>query len=323
MANEAMNKAKGAKQDEFYTQLKDVETEMSYYRHHFEGKTIFLNCDDPDWSAFWQYFNLNFDFLGLKKLISTHYVYDDNEEAYALIYESQPGTNEEKVTKITLKGDGDFRSDEAVEYLKEADIVITNPPFSLFREYIAQLMEYNKHFIVLGNQNAFTYKEIFPLLQDNKMWVGYKYGDMAFRVPNYYKPRKTRFWIDKKGQKWRSMGNICWFTNLEIPKLYEDLILTEFYEGNEDKYPFYDNYDGVINVNRVTDIPMDYKGVMGVPITFFNKFNPQQFKIVGLANSARYLGDYEVYTIINGERIYNRIMIQNKYPKSRAEVLGF
>ena len=177
-----------------------------------------------------------------------------------------------------LDGDGDFRSQECIELLKQADIVITNPPFSLFREYVAQLIEYDKKFIIIGNQNAITYKEIFPLLKDNKMWLGYKAGDMAFAVPDTYEARETRFWIDEKGQKWRSMGNVCWYTNLDIKKRHEDLILYKPYIPGE--YPKYDNYDA-IEVSKIADIPCDYYGVMGVPVTFLDKYNPEQFEIVG------------------------------------------
>ena len=185
----------------------------------------------------------------------------------------------EEIAVKPLKGDGDFRSEECIGLLKQADIVVTNPPFSLFREYVAQLVEYSKKFIIIGNQNAITYKEIFPLLKENKIWLGNHNGDMAFQVPDYYEPKATRYWQDETGQKWRSMGNICWFTNLDIAKRHEELILYRTY--NPEDYPKYDNYDA-IEVSKVADIPCDYDGVMGVPITFLDKYNPRQFKIMGI-----------------------------------------
>lgn len=323
MGNSSLYKARNAKEDEFYTQLRDVEQEMVHYRNHFEGKTIFLNCDDPSHSSFWEYFEMNFDFLGLKGLIATHYVYDVEKDgpAYMLRYDTQKNTNKEKVTKKYLSGDGDFRSQEALELLKEADIVITNPPFSLFREFIALLIDYKKNFIVLGSQNAFTYNDIFPLIKNNKLWTGYKNGDMAFMVPDYYPPRETRYWVDESGQKWRSMGNICWFTNLEHDKRNEDLVLTEFYEGNESRYPKYDGSD-IINTDKVKDIPMDYTGLIGVPITFLNSYNPNQFELIALSNSARAI-DSEVLTVIGDRKVYNRFFIRNKKPVSKKEILGF
>lgn len=310
MANENLTQAKKNKQDEFYTQLSDIEKELKHYKQHFKGKTIFCNCDDPEWSNFWKYFELNFDHLGIKKLISTHY--EDTKPSYKLeIIGDITGdgkVDHKDIIKTPLKQNGDFRSPEAIEILKEADIVITNPPFSLFREYIAQLMEYNKKFIVIGNQNAITYKEIFKLIKDNKVWLGYKFGDMEFQVPDYYEPHATRYREDENGIKWRSFGNMCWFTNLDIPKRHEYIILYKNY--NSDDYPKYDNYD-VINVDKVSDIPMDYSGTMGVPITFIDKYNPQQFEILGIANSARWIG-YECYTLINNKKIYNRLIIKKR-----------
>ena len=187
--------------------------------------------------------------------------------------------------------------------------MVTNPPFSLFREFIDTLFEYDVNFLVIGSQNAVTYKETFNYIQSGKMWLGANYGDMAFKVPSHYEPRETRFWIDQSGQKWRSMGNICWFTNLDFKQRHDELILYKKYSPEE--FPFYDDYE-VINVNKVADIPVDYDGIMGVPITFFNKFNPDQFEIVGLANSARYLGDFECYTLIDTKKIYNRVLIKRK-----------
>ena len=291
MANKNLNRAKEAKKDEFYTQLEDINNELRHYREHFRGKTVLCNCDDPRISNFFTYFAYNFEFLGLKKLITTCYknqdidLFSQNrcEQAVYLIYEGDKNGNRvpdaEEIGVRPLKGDGDFRSKECIELLKEADIVVTNPPFSLFREYVAQLMEYEKKFLIIGSQNNVTYKEIFPLLMQNKIWLGYKSGDMAFKVPADSEPRATRYWEDEQGQKWRSLGNICWFTNLDHKKRHEDLILYKTYSPEE--YPLYDNFDA-INVNKTEDIPMNYDGVMGVPITFLDKYNPEQFEILGL-----------------------------------------
>ena len=308
--NSALHRANKAKEDEFYTQLSDIEKELRHYKNHFKDKVVFCNCDDPYESNFFKYFANNFNHLGLKRLIATcygtssikfgqlsvfdiNYIEDKNESSpYKVIIDNVEDVNNDGAigiedvrqimqqnenTVTLLEGDGDFRSEECIELLKQADIVVTNPPFSLFREYLGQLVEYDKKFIIIGNQNAITYKEIFPLIAQNKLWLGYHSGDMEFQVPDYYEPRKTRFRIDENGIKWRSMGNICWFTNLDIEKRHENIILYKTY--NEEEYPKYDNYDA-INVNKVADIPVDYDGVMGVPITFLNKYNPDQFEIV-------------------------------------------
>lgn len=308
--NKSLSAAKRNKQDEFYTQISDIEKELRHYKDHFEDKVVFCNCDDPEHSNFWWYFKLNFEFLGLKKLVTTHY--DEEKPTYKLVID---GTKRDKngnpiEVKIELEGNGDFRSPESIEILKESDIVVTNPPFSLFREYLAQLIEYDKSFIVLGNQNAITYKDVFGYMKDNRVWLGYKSGDMSFMVPDDYEPRATRYWVDESGQKWRSMGNICWYTNLPHEKRYQDLILVKKYYDDKSEYPTYDEYD-VINVNKVKDIPEDYAKPMGVPITFLDKYNPEQFEILGLANSARWIG-YECYTILDGKKVYNRIIIRNR-----------
>lgn len=316
--NTNLHKAKESKNDEFYTQFNDVANELKHYKHHFKDKIVLCNCDDPSWSAFWKYFHLNFSELGLKKLVSTHYVkevpvsklfhIDSEAFSYKMVYS---GGNDNDINigeKTKLDGNGDFRSKECIEILKGADIVVTNPPFSLFREYVAQLMEYGKKFLIIGNMNAVTYKEVFTWLQNNKVWLGYKIGDMAFKVPDYFEPRKTRYWQDASGQKWRSMGNTCWFTNLDIQKRHEKIILWKEY--NKEDFKKYDDYD-VINVNKVDEIPKDYNGIMGVPITFIDKYNPEQFEILGIANSARWIG-YECYTILNGNKVYNRILIKRK-----------
>lgn len=304
--NNQLHKAKNAKQDEFYTQITDIENELKHYKNHFNGKVVLCNCDDPRVSNFTTFFKAKFEEWNLKKLICTCYKSQDAElfstmEAETAVYQIYDG-REEKV--LPLKGDGDFRSQECIELLKEADIVVTNPPFSLFREYVAQLMEYNKSFIIIGNQNAITYKEIFTFLKENRLWVGYKSGDMKFTVPSYYTPRNTRFWIDEDGTKWRSLGNICWYTNLDIQKRHENLILYKTY--NEEEYLRYDNYDA-INVNKVTDIPVNYEGCMGVPITFLDKYNPEQFEIVKFRK-----GNDDRDLCINGKCPYFRIIIRKR-----------
>ncbi len=250
-------------------------------------------------------------------------LFSDNKSEQAIFLEYNGDKNSNKVPDPKeigikeLKGDGDFRSKESIELLKQADIVVTNPPFSLFREYISQLIEFDKKFLIIGNQNAITYKEIFQYIKEDKLWLGYKSGDMAFKVPEHYEARETRYWEDDNGQKWRSMGNICWFTNLDIQKRHEELILFKNY--NENEYPKFDLYNA-INVGKVADIPVDYKGAMGVPITFLDKYNPNQFEIL---NSNEYrINDSVPYKehglikdkegAINGKPTYVRILIRNK-----------
>lgn len=318
--NESLNKANKAKQDEFYTQLTDIEKELRHYSDFFKGKIVLCNCDDPFESNFFKFFAMSFNILGLKKLIATCYatspvvytqlsMFGDGE--VMVTEESGKKPYKVEITEVAdwngdgrvdladveyllknrknvltlLEGDGDFRSPECVELLKQADVVVTNPPFSLFREYVGQLVEYGKKFLIIGTQNAVHYKEIFPLIRDNKLWLGYNYGDMAFTVPDYYEPRQTRYWVDERGQKWRSMGNTCWFTNIDISKRHENLILFRQYNGED--YPTYGNFDA-IEVGRVADIPCDYSGMMGVPDTFLYSYNPAQFEIIGLGNG--YLG---------------------------------
>lgn len=292
--NSSLSRAKDAKQDEFYTQLADIEREMRHYKRHFRDKVVYCNCDDPRVSNFFHYFSYNFEKLGLKRLIATCYKSQsrdlfskcDSDRALMLEYIGDrngnfvPDLNEIHTTQ--LGGDGDFRSEECIDLLKQADIVVTNPPFSLFREYVAHLLEHGKTFVILGNQGAITYKEIFPLIKDNKLWLGTQSGDMSFRVPDHYEPRETRYWEDERGQKWRSFGNMCWFTNMDIAKRHEDLILYRKYSPAE--YPAYDNYDA-IDVSRTKDIPQDFEGTMGVPITFLEKHNPDQFEIVGITKT--------------------------------------
>ncbi len=298
MASKSLNRSLGAaqkaKEDEFYTQLTDIERELKHYRKHLNGKVVYCNCDDPRVSNFFHYFSYSFEKLSLKKLITTCYKNQaadlfsrhDTKQAIYLEYEGDKNQNmvpdPAEIGIKPLKGDGDFRSAESIKLLEQADIVVTNPPFSLFREYVAQLIKNEKKFIIVGNQNAISYNDIFSLIRDNKLWLGYNNGDMKFRVPDSYEPRETRFWIDETGQKWRSMGNACWFTNLDLPKRHEDLILYKTYKPED--YPTYDNYDA-IEVSKVVDIPMDYEGVMGVPLTFLDKYNPDQFEILGLCGS--------------------------------------
>src|SRR5690606_30390378 len=314
--NSNFHSAKDNKQDEFYTQLSDIERELKYYKHHFKDKVVYCNCDDPRVSNFFHFFSYNFERLGLKKLVATCYKsqeidlfsQNDNEQAIYLEYTGDKNGNKvpdpDEIGIKPLNGDGDFRSKESISLLTQADIVVTNPPFSLFREYVAQLIEHDKKFVIIGSQNAVTYKEIFQYFKDNKIWIGYNSGDMEFKVPDYYEKRETRFRQDEDGQKWRSLGNICWFTNLDISKRHEDLILYKTY--NPEEYPTYDNYNA-INVNKVADIPMDYKGAMGVPITFLDKYNPDQFEILGIDRPLveEITGKVSRFRI-NGKEVYTR-----------------
>lgn len=333
--NQALGRAQHLREDEFYTQLSDIERELRHYRHHFRDKVVYCNCDDPRVSNFFHYFSYNFDRLGLKKLITTCYKNqsmdlfsrNDSERAIYLEYNGDRNGNVPDPNEIgvhALNEDGDFRSSECVELLQQADIVVTNPPFSLFRDYVDQMIKHDKKFLIIGNQNAVAYMETFELLKNNKIWLGYYSGDMKFRVPDYYEPRDTRFWIDEKGQKWRSIGTGCWFTNLDISKRHEDLILYKTY--SPDEYPRYANYDA-IEVSRVQDIPSDYEGEMGVPITFFDKYNPDQFEIIGssktlarpmseIADPGTYQqGGPRFYLPEPGgtyRRLYDRIVIRRK-----------
>ncbi len=287
-----LTQAKRNKRDEFYTQLKDIENELRHYKDHFKGKVVYCNADDPRVSNFFHYFSYNFEYLGLKKLITTCYKNQemdlfsmhDQESAIALVYEGEKDNGRvptiENIGVIELSGDGDFRSPEAIKFLKEADIVVTNPPFSLFREYVNQLIEYDKDFIIVGHQNAITYKEIFPLLKDNKMWLGYGFkGGYAHFINKEYENYATS--TNQKEGMIRVSG-VVWFTNLDIDKRHEELILYKKY--NKEEYPTYDNYNA-INVDKTNDIPKDYEGVMGVPITFLNRFNPDQFEILGMTKT--------------------------------------
>lgn len=328
MPNEinVLHSAKRNKKDEFYTQLSDIERELRHYRQHFNDKIVYCNCDDPRVSNFFHYFSHNFEKLGLKRLIATCYKsqnidlfsQNDSEQAICLIYEgdkcgnSVPGRDDIGIRH--LHGDGDFRSPECIDILKEADIVVTNPPFSLFREFVAQLYKYGKKFLIVGHQNAITYKEIFKLIKDNRLWLGYGFNrNMAHFINPHYSDYASD--LDHKEGMIRVSG-VTWFTNLEIEKRHEDMILYRSYKGNEESYPFYDNYDA-INIDLAKNVPVDYAGVMGVPITFLSKHNPDQFDLVGQMVTTKIDDFNHGYPYINGKKIYARILIKNKRIQSR------
>lgn len=324
--NKDLNKAALAKKDEFYTQLTDIEKEMRYYRDYFKGKVVFCNCDDPFESNFFKYFALNFNALGLKKLIATCYatspvvgdelqyylgkdgqlsflpmpnsvpfgeskkpykveineVKDENHDGRVDLSDVEHLIKNRKNTFTLLEGDGDFRSEECIELLKESDVVVTNPPFSLFREFIAQLVEYGKKFVIIGNMNAIHYQEVFPLIRDNKLWIGPSIhsGDRKFNVPDDYPLNAAGCGVDEMGRKFIRVKGVRWFTNIDIAQRHEDLIM--FKQYTPDEYPMYINYNA-IEVSSVSDIPCDYFDEMGVPDTFMDKYNPDQFEIIGLA----------------------------------------
>lgn len=277
--NRNLHTAKHSKKDEYYTQLADIERELKYYKHHFKDKVVYCNCDDPRISNFFHFFSYNFKKLGLKKLITTCYksinpdLFSryDSERAIYLEYDGDKNGNNvpdiEEIGIIELENDGDFRNKESVELLKQADIVVTNPPFSLFRQYIAQLMEYDKKFLIIGNINAISYKECFTAIKENKMWLGYNC------VRHFAQPDGSMY----------ETARTYWYTNLDIAKRHENIVLYKKYYGNEVEYPKYDNYNA-INVDKTFHIPMDYEGVMGVPITFMDKYNPNQFEILGITS---------------------------------------
>ncbi len=318
--NKTLHIAKFSKKDEFYTQLSDIESELQHYKEHFEGKIVFCNCDDPRKSNFFNYFAYNFESLGLKKLITTCFknqekdlfAEEDAENAVFLEYEGDKNGNKipdaEEIGINSLIEDGDFRSQESIELLKKSDIVVTNPPFSLFREYVAQLIKYDKKFLIIGNINAITYKEIFKLIKENKAWLGINMGRgiSGFIVPEHYELYGTETRIDDLGNRIISPNNCLWLTNLDTFKRHEDIILTKKYYGNESEYPLFDNYNA-INVNKTKDIPMDFAGVMGVPITFLHKFNPEQFELIKFRK-----GNDEKDLSIKGKCPYFRILIKNK-----------
>lgn len=382
--NSGLSNATKAKKDEFYTQLTDIEKEMRYYRAHFKGKTVFCNCDDPFESNFFKYFVLNFNKLGLKKLIATCYATSPIANQQLTLFDVIGGEEENRdkpykavVTKVydktgdggvdmfdvaelfksgeneltELAGDGDFRSKECLELLDEADIVVTNPPFSLFRNYVATLMEHKKKFIIIGNQNAITYKEIFPLLMNNEIWLGNGFsGNVGF----FSSPYDDIAASSQHKEGLIRVSGVVWFTNLDIKKRHEELILVKRY--SPDIYLHYDNYDA-INVNKTVEIPCDYSGVMGVPITFLDKYSPDQFEILGVTQSwcgvARKIYPKQVQIDKNGKRsqvtklndgaaikvevppkgktyyyvdgelfvkTYARVLVRNKHPEAPREV---
>lgn len=368
-----LNAASKAKKDEFYTQLSDIEKEMRYYRKHFKDKVIFCNCDDPFESNFFKYFVLNFNRLGLKKLIATCYATSPIANTQLSLFDIIGTENENLskaykavVTKVydktgdggidmfdvaelfksgeneltELAGDGDFRSDECLALLDDADIVVTNPPFSLFREYVSVLLEHKKHFIIIGNVNAITYKEFFPLIKENKVWIGASIhsGDRKFYVPDDYPLNAAGCGIDDDGRRFIRVKGVRWYTNLDIKQRHEEMILVKRY--SPELYPQYYNYDA-INVDKTADIPCDFEGIIGVPITFMDKYSPDQFDIVGLgiANLGLSIGvrpykpehklyrkevqkrgtvDGDLYMLDeNGNPVvpYARVLIRNKYPE--------
>lgn len=359
MGNSQLSAAKKAKNDEFYTRMTDIEHELVHYRKHFKGKVVLCNCDDPFESNFFKYFALNFNPLGLKKLIATCYsgspiaggeyqpsLFDDDVDedtgrhrraykAVVNVFRDTTGdggldmddirnlldSGENELTELHgdgIYGAGDFRSKECLELLDEADIVVTNPPFSLFREYVATLMDYDKKFVIVGNQNAITYKEAFPLLRDDRLWLGYN-KVKEFVVPSADHPERGNIVTDGKGGLIAKFGNICWYTNLDIDKRHEDLILYRRYKEDPSRYPKYDNYDA-IEVSKVKDIPEDYYGVMGVPITFMDSYNPEQFEIIGCSESegrgfSNGLWNPEsgiAQPTIGGRKVYKRLFIRRR-----------
>lgn len=316
MTNANLNKAKDVKSDEFYTQFADVVKELVYYKAHFKDKIVLCNCDNPTWSAFWKYFHLNFAELGLKKLISTHY--DKEKATYKMEYTGGDDNDIEAGVITSLEGNEDFRNKECLDLLDECDIVVTNPPFSLFREFVTLLMEHEKQFLILGNMNALTYKEIFPYFRDNKMQYGASIhsGDRKFIVPDDYELMASGCGIDSTGHRFIRVKGVRWFTNLDYSTGIEKLVLDKHY--NAAGYPVYDNYDA-INVDKVCDIPCDYDGIMGVPITFMDKYNPAQFKILGISASwdesevMRQIKTSECHRhcpIISGKERYRRIFVK-------------
>lgn len=297
MANNSLDRAKKVKNDEFYTRFDDIQLELNHYRDQFRDKVVYCNCDDPAESQFSDFFKLNFDYYGLKKLICTRYAKSDLFHQFDPV--RQVGykleiTSKDKCERVDLCGDGDFRSQECIDLLQGADIICTNPPFSLFREYIEQLVRFNKKFLIIGNINAITYKEVFPLVKNNQLWSGYT------------NPKK---FISPSGQI-EQLGNVQWWTNLEVQKRHEQMILYETY--SPDKYQKYDDFDA-ININKTVDIPKDYFGPMGVPISFLGKYNPDQFEILGHIGSCGVDGYSLAAAIhINGKKKFKRLLIKRK-----------
>ena len=359
-SNQNLNSAAKAKNDEFYTQIDDITREVNCYLEYdqnvFRDKTILLPCDDPQSSNFTNFFAQKFKEYGLKKLISTSYAVNSKKfkipvqlnlfemnspqfdptiddlrgRLYTLDIESIK-TNPyppEALNWSYLEGDGDFRSDEVKKLFAEADVIITNPPFSLFREFLKQILHFDKKFLIIGNINCITYKEVFPLIMQNKIWLGpsISSGDRKFYVPDDYPLEASTCGIDDEGKRFIRVKGVRWFTNIEHGRRHKPMTLNTMAENikhnkhktaRENLYKEYDNYDA-IEVPYTNLIPRDYEGVMGVPITFLDKYNPEQFEILGIANSARWIG-YECYTIINEEKIYNRILIRRRYENEKFE----
>lgn len=331
MQNSNLQKAKASAKDEFYTQLEDIENELKHYRAHFQDKVVYCNCDDPRVSNFFKYFSSNFEFLGLKKLITTCYKNqqmdlfsrEDSERAISLEYTGDKDgdmvVSLDEIAVTRLRGDGCFKSPECVELLKQSDIVCTNPPFSRFREYLPKLMEYEKKILIIGNMNAVTYKEIFPLIKDNKLWYGpsISSGDREFGVPDHYPITAASSRVDPEGRRYVRVKGVRWFTNLDHRKRHEELFLYKKY--SPEKYPHYDNYDA-IEVSKTKEIPEDWPGAMGVPITFLDKYNPDQFEILGATESegkgfSGGLWDSQsrvAQAVVDGRRVYKRLFIRNK-----------
>lgn len=357
MANKNLNAAKAAKKDEFYTQLTDIERELQHYWQHFRGKTVLCNCDDPYESNFFKYFALRFNQLGLKKLICTCYN-GSPVQGNELLLDFGDGANEPKkiaykveITEVKdMNGDGavdlsdvrillqndknilstlqtgDFRSQECIDLLKEADVVVTNPPFSLFREYLAQLVEYNKKFLIVGNQNAITYKEVFPLIKDNKVWLGYGFKGGA---AHFYSPYEDVATATDHRKGMIRVSGVTWFTNMDIPKRNDFMDLVYSYTNEE--YPKYEDYDA-IDVSESYAIPKDYDGMMGVPITFLNFFNPNQFEIIDCCEPCirlnilckmpkfkEFKSRQKMYHGVLCQKKYHRLIIRNKYPQGRKQ----
>ena len=351
--NKKMQQAKADKNDEFYTEYSTISDEMGHYREQFEGKTVYCNCDDPTWSNFWKYFHTNFGSLKLKKLISTHYQ-KDTEPSYAIIYEGGDDFNLDAGRIVEIRGNvavedgkevfysaGDFRSEACMKLMEEADIISTNPPFSLFRIYVSMLVSSGKKFIILGNQNASTTKEIFPLIKDNKIWYGASIhsGGVDFRMPDDYEEYSSNVFM-KEGHHCINLAGIRWFTNMDVKYRHDGLWHKNgkfdqsqahcYYEGNENCYPKYDNYDA-IEVGRTKDIPIDYEGIMGVPITYLDKFNPDEFEILGaseqcgkgFSNGLWSVSSRVAHPLVNGKKIYSRLFIRNLHPIKKADDLGY
>ena len=337
----ALLAAKRAKKDEFYTQRVDIENELKYYKSHFKGMTVLCNCDDPRQSEFFKFFVENFERLGLRKLVATCYKSQDVdlfsqgdcERAICQVYEGDKNGNmildDDEIGVRELKGNGDFRSEECIDILKDSDIVVTNPPFSLFREYIEQLAKYKKKFLIIGNVNSLTYKEVFPLIKGNELWLGASIhsGDRKFGVPADYPLNATSCGVDENGQRFIRVKGVRWFTNLDYPQRHEKLPLYKKY--SPDEFPKYDNYDA-IEVAKTSDIPYDYDGIMGVPITFMDKYNPEQFELIGCSDNGAVDDQYKLphfkrhnEPYINGKKMYKRIFIRRKKSSGEAVMKRF